>query len=226
MIKAAGASGHVAIGGEAWRRCSESSRKTWSVPIFPVFPVFHILVFHDQFGRQAQPCLAVGAGPRGAARERAQHAFDCRIIDRLLAAAVGCEHLRQEHGQCFGRREQPLTMDRQQFLETVEHLWASEHVEKSVGVHLLHAMSDASLLLQCRLMARIHVGWLRRSLVAFGDATVPPPGPAFPQLSQRLALILVPFDCDPAPSIFKKVCRRRNHPQSFLSTRIFCSSCY
>jgi len=44
------------------------------------------------------------------------------VIDRLPAAAIGRERLRQKHRQRLCRREQPLAMRRQQLLDAVKQL--------------------------------------------------------------------------------------------------------
>ena len=138
----------------------------------------------DNFSRQPQPSLAVGAGISATARQPLDYAFDRRIIDCLSTATIGREHLPQKHRRSLRWREQSFAMCWQQFLDFVEHLRAGQQVEKCVDVGLFCLTLNTFLLLQRRTMvSMMHEGWLSGWLVLFCDYTVSPM-PAFTQSFQ------------------------------------------
>nr|ACN62951.1 putative IS4 family transposase [Diaphorobacter sp. PCA039] len=114
----------------------------------------------DHLQRQALARPAVSAGANAARAQTIGCALRCPAVDRLLARAIGLQHLTHEHGQRNRGRIEPLAMLRQQRFGCRQQFRAGQHVEE------LHrrgcpcpASDPASTLMQSASCITIHGGW-------------------------------------------------------------------
>jgi hypothetical protein len=89
------------------------------------------------------------------------HTLDHGVIDHLAAAAVRRQRLGEEHRQQgLRRRQQPLTVPRQQRFDPIKQLRAGEQIEHGVEIRAADTVLDTLLLPAAWAMARIHLGWI------------------------------------------------------------------
>jgi len=102
----------------------------------------------DHLHRQPLASLATATGAHAASFQTIGRALRCPAVDRLLARAIGLQHLPHEHRQRHRWRIQPLTVLGQQRFGRLKQLRTRQQVEKlhSLG-RSLSTLNAASTLM-------------------------------------------------------------------------------